>query len=185
VTKVSSLPRKKYLTERWKEISALTATLKDPIDIFFSGVRKCFRDGLRREGISLLDRLLGMPESGQVVAMYARDPDGLAVRHWEQAAGRAPLEPLTREEAALAANLVQAGGGEGAGEGGADEQLQRADSIIRLAEELYQKGETFDARTRVQSASKLLYSLPSTDERVRDLNRRAGELLEKVMKLSE
>jgi hypothetical protein len=186
VSGVAPLPRAEYLKERWKEIREKVERTRDPFDLFFFGVRKCFRDGLRREGISLVDRLLAMPDSGQVVALYAKDKDGAAVRSWEQAAGRQELEPLARAETVEVAAAADQGGGEDEGDGVDPAGLARARTIIEGVESSLKRpggdAERFDARTRILSAVKVLYGLPPRDDRVRELNRRAADLLNRVMK---
>ncbi|MGH9363007.1 MAG: hypothetical protein ACRD2T_13925, partial [Thermoanaerobaculia bacterium] len=60
--------------------------------------------------------------------------------------------------------------------------LERAREIIERAEKKFGGGEAWDARMLTQSAAKILYGLPGGDPRVRELNRRAGDLLERVMR---
>ncbi len=188
------VPLAKYHQRRWKEIEAKVNSYRDPMDLFFFGVRKCFRDGMREEGIRLVDRLLGMPESGQVVALYASDSSGQAARWWEQAAGRAPLEPLAvPRRPPLGRAVGSAESGTGVGAEGAEEEtvdataIARAAELVDLAESIYRDaggnpGNVFDARTRALAVTKLLYALPAQDPRVQQLMERTRELLGKVMK---
>ena len=185
VAAVSPLKRAEYLAERWTEIRTPLEKSIDPLDLFFFGVRRCFRDGLRLEGIGLLERLLAIEESGQVVALYSQDPTGETTRHWEIAAGRRPAQEEPPGESL--ASALQPGDAasppDTVGEETGDEfAIRRVREIVARAEEAAEKGARFDARMLLQSAAKLLYALPATNPEVRDLNKRTGTLLESVMK---
>jgi hypothetical protein len=188
VAAVRPYPRKDYLAERWKEIQAGTRDWKEPADLFFFGIRKCFRDGLRAQGLGLIDKLLAMPDSAQVVVIYAKD--GTAGRSWEQAAGRQPLEPLAPTEVASAP-----GGSAPAGRGGGEDEaegspvdLTQVEALIARAEATFREGKgdpgkTFEARTLIWGpVAKILFGLPAEDPRVEQLKARAQELMAKIMK---
>ena len=191
VSAVRPYPRKDYLAERWKEIQAGARDWKEPADLFFFGIRKCFRDGLRSQGLGLLDKLLAMPDSAQVVVIYARD--GTAGRSWEQAAGRQPLEPLSpaEEPQVAAASRGDASPGRGGNEGdeeGSPVDLTQVEALIARAEATFKEGKgdpgkTFEARTLIWGpVAKILFGLPAEDPKVEELKRRAQELMAKIMK---
>ena len=80
-----------------KEISQKVDKLSKPIDIYFRGVTPCFRLGLQKKGYELLEKLLAMPDSEEILTNFVEEESDL-VSIWNQAAGRIPLGPLTKEK---------------------------------------------------------------------------------------
>ncbi len=94
VSRVDELSREQYLARLETEITANAERITSPIDMYVKVVAHCFRWGMTKTGYEFLERLLTMPKSSQVPAIFAHDPDGDITMRWEQAAGRAPLDPL-------------------------------------------------------------------------------------------
>jgi hypothetical protein len=194
VKSVTPMVRTDYLTARWKEIQGAVAGRKDPYDLFYFGVKKCFRDGLCKEGIGLIDRLLAMADSAHIVALIT---DGQASRTWEEAAGRRALEEV-HDEVEEPREVVDGKVDDGPDpvsdeveepeEDGMAVQVARVQELVQGAEAAYKTAggnaeKIFqDVRIPLQAAAKLLFALSSSpDPKVADLRRRVGILLEKVM----
>jgi hypothetical protein len=84
------IPRKEYLDRRWSEIQASLKDEKNAFNLFFFGVKKAFRDGLKKEGLGLLEKLLVLPDSDQVISVSVKVD---AAQLWAQAAGRKAFGP--------------------------------------------------------------------------------------------
>ena len=196
VRSVTPFPRKEYLAERWKEIQDSVKSIKDPYDLFFFGVKKCFRDGLHKEGFQLMDQLLAMADSAHLVALRLQ---GDTVRSWEQAAGRQALEPLEPPAAEVASateggwkkgipgsDPVDSSGQQESQEEDWSPQITRVRELLAEAEGLTKGSkpktdDAFRARMLLQSAAKIISPVPLDDRVAQDLRHRVGILLERIM----
>src|SRR4029450_2716898 len=72
----------------WTDLEPKIAKLAHPIDIYVDGVERCYRLGLRKEGLQVLERLLERPDSDQVPLLFVADADEALLHDWQVAAGR-------------------------------------------------------------------------------------------------
>jgi hypothetical protein len=75
-------------TTDWKTMQPKVSKLAHPIDIFIDGVERCYRLGLKREGLELLEQLLARPDSDNIPLLFAQDADESSLSDWRLAAGR-------------------------------------------------------------------------------------------------
>jgi hypothetical protein len=201
VARVDSLSREDFLRRFWEEISANTARMKNPIDLYVKAVTRCFRWGLERQGYEILEALLAMPASAQVPAIFIQETAGDPARLWEQAAGRAPLDQLPGL-VAIAAPPPRAPPEETPGQPvrpatavpGDLRSLAAALADVRRrlseAQVIYQRvvtgggelKELHAARAHLEAAGEILRRLPPEAPEVRHAKRQTAELLQAVVK---
>ena len=77
----------------WKTLEPKVSKLEHPIDIFIDGVERCYRLGLKPEGLKLLEQLLARPDSDNIPLLFVPEADESTLNDWRLAAGRVSPPP--------------------------------------------------------------------------------------------
>ncbi|HVR72896.1 MAG TPA: hypothetical protein VMT52_01125 [Planctomycetota bacterium] len=177
----------------WKDIEPKIARLTHPIDLFVDGVERCWRMGLRKEALGLLEKVLADPRSDQIPLIFVPDATESLLGDWQVAAGRTSAadleggvqprssddhsESTDREPRGAAANPAS---------------LSKAAVLLGQAQALYQSAVGKDggesdlraARQRLESALGVIAGLPPADGDVKQLRREIAQLLSDVARAS-
>jgi hypothetical protein len=183
----------------WTDIEPKIAKLAHPIDIYVDGVERCYRMGLRKEGLQVLERLLERPDSDQVPLLFVADADEALLHDWQVAAGRrSPVETAGAPPAASVSGDSEVGdstAGRGSSSGLKEAEaafLARAGKLYDEAQGLFQasagkdgKGDDLrKARERLQEAREILEGLPPEDAEVKAVRRKLVQLISDVARSS-
>ncbi len=90
VLEIQSTEKEVSSSPRWPEIERKLAKANDTIVLYIDGVERCYRLGLRKEGLGLLARVLSRPDSDKIPLLFIPDADETFLRDWQVAAGRRP-----------------------------------------------------------------------------------------------
>ena len=183
------------------------ARVDDPVVLFVDGVQRCFRKGMPKEGLKILDRILERPDSDKVPLLFVPDADESLLNDWQLAAGRraAPLAARTpdsdpsqpsAERAVGRPEVFDPSNSNGNYESTATavdaESLARAGELIARARNLYQASAGKDgheadlkaAREDLQKALGIVENLPPDDADVRKVRRQLAQLLSDIGRIS-
>ena len=174
VLEVKVVDRQISLAPGWPALQQKISRLDDAVLLFVDGVERCYRMGFRKEGLDVLDGILGRPDSDQIPLLFVPDADEAVLRDWQVAAGRRPP-----------------GAGELAGGDAIDPaSLAKVEQLFGQAQALYQaaagkEGRESDlktARERLQEALDIVETLPPGDAEVRKVRWQLGQLISDVVR---
>ncbi len=174
VLEVRPVNRQVSLAPGWPDLQQKISRLDDAVLLFVVGVERCYRMGFRNEGLEVLDRILGLPDSDQIPLLFIPDADEAVLRDWQVAAGRRP-----------------SGAGDAAGSEAVDPgSIAKVERLFGQAQALYQaaagkdgrEGDLKTARERLQEALDVVETLPPGDAEVRKVRWQLGQLLSDVVR---
>ena len=181
-------PDQALVKKQSNEISKKVDKLSKPIDIYFKGVTTCFRLGLQKKGYEILEKLLAMPDSEEIVANFVEEDSDL-VSIWNQAAGRIPLGSLTKEEKSVKSKSSHSTSS--SVNIGVKESINKVKKLLAKAQAIYKKltvdkigdlKELHVARQDLEDALGILDLLSSEKPSVKELKNEVNKLHGAVMK---
>ncbi len=188
VQRVTQVDGSVVAEREWEKLAPRVRALDDPIKLYVHGVQRCFQAGLKDQGMKLLERLLDVPGSAKVPALFATEDPDAAITDWLVASG--DQDPFA------AARLPGAGDGStppredvprAAPTGNLLEDLRNLrDEALTLYRRARSDGNPRDletARGRIDEAFDLLDGVESTPE-IDSLRRDLGQLLSDVIRVS-
>lgn len=194
----------------WETLERKLSKVDDTILLYVDGVERCLRQGMVKEALTVLERVLARSDSEKIPLLFLPSTDDAALEEWRLAAGRgtpgaSPPQDVatsnrggpgdTTGESPRRPRIFDPGETRrepvGAGEGTGAHALAEASALFRDAQKLYQgaarqEGKAADleaARNKLHEALGLLEVLPDQDE-VRKLRRQVAQLLSDVSRVS-
>lgn len=193
VVKGGSAPPSARSDSAWKDIEPKIARLTHPIDLFVDGVERCWRMGLRKEALGLLEKVLADPRSDQVPLLFVPDATESLLGDWRVAAGRSSAAGLDPGEKTRSGDEpIEPSDPEPRGAAASPASIAKAAMLLGQAQALYQSAVAKDggerdlrsARERLESALGVIASLPPADGDVKQLRREIAQLLSDVARAS-